>query len=287
MEEVKAKFITGMILKTQERIENHYFEARKHVLEYDDVLNAQREHIYAMRREILLGRDCRKDIQKGIKVVVQSAIEDAWVYDEEGHRTFDHKRVYERLASMFPLVDHATLADIESKDPIGELEEFCMDIAMKAYEAKLEEVGDEIMPQIERHVMLQSVNDNWMAHLQMIDYIREGISLRSYAQTDPLIAYKRETHDLFDHTQRAIQDQAVRMIYMAQVRREPVPQQQQPQMQRVDAPAAIAAPSNGRSDFDSGSQDWSKVGRNDPCPCGSGKKFKACHYAELRAKGVI
>jgi preprotein translocase subunit SecA len=287
MEEVRAKFISGMILKTQERIENHFFEARKHVLEYDDVLNSQREHIYAMRREILLGRDCRKDIQKGIKVVVESAIEDGFVYDDEGHRSFDHKRVYERLSSMFPLVDHTNLGEIESKDPIGELGEFCMDIAMKAYDAKIAEVGEDIMPQIERHVMLQSVNDNWMAHLQMIDYIREGISLRSYAQTDPLIAYKRETHDLFEHTQKAIQDQAVRMIYMAQVRREPAQQTPQPQMQRVDAPAIAAAPTNGAPDFDESRTDWSKVGRNDPCPCGSGKKFKSCHYPELRAKGVI
>ena len=285
MEEVRARFITGMILKTQERIENHFFEARKHVLEYDDVLNSQREHVYGMRREILLGRDCRVDIQKGIKVVVQSAIEDGWQFDDDGHKKFNHARVYEKLTQMFPLVDYASLADIESKDPLGELEEFCMGIAMQAYNTKIEELGDEIMRQIERHVMLQSVNDNWMAHLQMIDYIREGIGLRGYGQTDPLIAYKRETHDLFEHTVKAIQDQAVRMIYMAQVRREPAQQQAQPQMQRVDAPAIASA--NGKSSATVPSADWSKVGRNDPCPCGSGKKFKACHYAELRAKGVI
>ena len=282
MEEVRAKMITGMILKTQERIENHYFEARKHVLEYDDVLNSQREFVYGMRREILLGRDCRKDIQKGIRVVVERAVEDAWEFDDEGHRKFDHAKVYERLSQMFPLVDYAKLSDIESKDP-GEIEEFCIGIAMKAYEAKAEEVGEEIMTQIERHVMLQSVNDNWMAHLQMIDYIREGIGLRGYGQTDPLIAYKRETHDLFEHTQRAIQDQAVRMIYLAQIRKEQAPQ---PQMQRVDAPVNVA-PTNGDSDFTPGDTDWSKVGRNDPCPCGSGKKFKACHYAEMRARKVI
>jgi preprotein translocase subunit SecA len=291
MEEVRAKFITGMILKTQERIENHFFEARKHVLEYDDVLNSQREHVYGMRREILLGRDCRADIQKGIKVVVESAVEEGWQYDDEGHRKFDAARVYEKLSSMFPLMDYAKLADVEHKDPNGDLQDFAMEVAMKAYDAKIAEVGEDIMPQIERHVMLQSVNDNWMAHLQMIDYIREGISLRAYAQTDPLIAYKRETHDLFEHTVRAIQDQAVRMIYMAQVRREPAPQAQQPQMQRVDAPAVAAAAgptgANGSAEFDASRVEWSKIGRNDPCPCGSGKKFKSCHYAEMRAKGVI
>ncbi len=289
MEEVRAKFISGMILKTQERIENHFFEARKHVLEYDDVLNSQREHVYGMRREILLGRDCRKDIQKGIKVVVANAIAEAWDFNEEGQRYFDAAKVYDRLCQMFPLVDYATLDDIKSKDAHDELEQFCIDVAMKAYNAKIEEVGEEIMVQIERHVMLQSVNDNWMAHLQMIDYIREGIGLRAYAQTDPLVAYKRETHDLFEHTVKAIQDQAVRMIYLAQVRKEQAPQ---PQMQRVDAPAmaAVASSNEASASSSSGSvpnADWSKVGRNDPCPCGSGKKFKSCHYAEMRAKGVI
>ena len=286
MEEVRARFITGMILKTQERIENHFFEARKHVLEYDDVLNSQREHIYGMRREILLGRDCRKDIKKGIQVVVDSAIEDAYYYDEEGAHKFDHVRVYERLSEMFPLVDYATLDDIKSKDPDTQLAEFCIGIAMKAYDAKIERIGEEIMVQIERHVMLQSVNDNWMAHLQMIDYIREGIGLRGYGQVDPLIAYKRETHDLFEHTEKAIYDQAVRMIYVAEVRVEQdEPQQPQPQMQRVDTAAITTG--NGHSDFNPDTQDWSKVGRNDPCPCGSGKKFKACHYGSLRAAGKI
>jgi len=142
------------------------------------------------------------------------------------------------------------------------------------------------MPKIEQYVMLHSVNDCWMAHLQMIDYIREGIGLRGYGQTDPLIAYKRETHDLFEHTERAIQDQSVRMAYVAQVRREEPEQRQQPKMLRVDGEAARP---NGQADpgFNPDTQNWSKVGRNDPCPCGSGKKFKACHYGELRSKGVI
>ena len=285
MEEVRAKFITGMIQKTQERIENHYFEARKHVLEYDDVLNAQREHIYAMRREILLGRDCRADIKKGVKVVVRSAIDDAWDVDDIGERTFDHGKVYDRLSQMFPLVDYATLDEVKDQNPEDELEAFCMEIAEKAYDAKIEELG-ETMPKIEQYVMLHSVNDCWMAHLQMIDYIREGIGLRGYGQTDPLIAYKRETHDLFEHTERAIKDQSVRMAYVAQVRKEEPEQRQQPKMLRVeDEPA----PTNGKAapGFNPEAQNWSKVGRNDRCPCGSGKKFKACHYGELRSKGVI
>ncbi|MDK3162199.1 hypothetical protein QPK87_37475 [Kamptonema cortianum] len=114
MEEVRAKFISGMILKTQERIENHYFEARKHILEYDDVLNAQREQIYAMRREILLGMDCRSEIQKGIgEFIVETVSQGNEFNPETGDTTFNYEKVYERLNEMMPLVDHCTLSEFE------------------------------------------------------------------------------------------------------------------------------------------------------------------------------
>jgi preprotein translocase subunit SecA len=151
------------------------------------------------------------------------------------------------------------------------------------------------MNSLEQWVMLHAVNDRWMDHLQMVDYIREGIGLRGYGQVDPLIAYKRETFDLFQNTLRLIRDQAVRMIYHANVtvEREPV---HTPQMQRIDgeAPAqadgAPQSPASALTSVPNGAPahvDWRKVGRNEPCPCGSGKKFKACHYPKLRAEGVI
>jgi preprotein translocase subunit SecA len=295
MEEVRAKFISGMIQKTQERIENHFFEARKHVLEYDDVLNTQRETVYGLRREILLGKECGSDIRSGIEAVVTQVCDSGHSIDREsGQPFYDYAEVYASLNDLMPFVDYMTLAEFEAIPPGPELTQAALDAAFRAFDDKRESIGTEVMQEIERHVMLRAINDRWMEHLQMIDYIREGIGLRGYGQVDPLVAYKRETFDLYQHTQAAIKDQAVRMIYRAEVRVEEPPA---PQMLRVADEAAGAVdgtePSPARAavalaePFDESKTDWSRVGRNDPCPCGSGKKFKSCHYPELRAKGVI
>ncbi len=304
MEQVDAKFLSGMIRKTQERIENHFFEARKHVLEYDDVLNQQREHIYGMRRDILFGKHIREDLLVFIDQMIVDVVRGCTVYDERTARQeYDFDLLYEDLNDIFPLIDYATVEELK-KHTVGEdLERFCVDLALEAYHAKHESLGDEVMGWLEQQVMLRAVNDKWMDHLQMVDYIREGIGLRGYGQVDPLIAYKRETYDLFQQTLRQIRDQAVRMIYRAQVEVEQ-PKEPVPQMQRLDGDAdgvlagsaagALAgawavpiAPMGASPNGDLDRVDWSKVGRNEPCPCGSGKKFKACHYSELRAKGVI
>jgi preprotein translocase subunit SecA len=299
MEEVDAKFLSRMIQKTQERIENHFFEARKHVLEYDDVLNAQREHIYGMRREILLGKHVREDLTQFIKEMIVDFVNDAWVVDERENRTYDYQLLYEDLNELFPLVDYASVEDLKQYPPGQELVDALTKHAMEAYQAKAERYGDEMMSSLEQHVMLRAVNDKWMDHLQMVEYIREGIGLRGYGQVDPLVAYKRETFDLFQTTLRQIRDMAVRMVFRAEIVQEQAPQQaddDMPAMMRMEdepAPSTTAASSGGgtatavKSEAELANVDWSRVGRNDPCPCGSGKKFKSCHYPTLRAKGVI
>jgi preprotein translocase subunit SecA len=311
MEEVTAGFLSRMIQKTQERIENHFFEARKHVLEYDDVLNAQREHIYGLRREILLGKDVSKDLRDYVRETMAEMVENAWMIDEEtGERIYDHAVLYEDVNEVFPLVDYATLSDVEKYQPGPALVQYLQELSMKAYDAKAQESG-ESMPELERWVMLKAVNDRWMEHLQTVDYIREGIGLRGYGQVDPLVAYKKETYDTFQSTLRAIRDQAARTIFLLRVQRRSevemfadaagemqmlanldeydannLPAEyteshgspmQSTVVTTIDAPAA-------RND---GEVDWTRVGRNEPCPCGSGKKFKECHYKTLREQGVI
>ncbi len=302
MEEVKTKFLSRMIEKTQERIENHFFEARKHVLEYDDVLNAQREHIYGMRRDTLLGKDIRDDHKGQIDASIAEVVENAWVIDEKEGRVYDFELLYEDLADLFPIIDYATLADLQYYKPGEELTEFCQGVAHKAYDAKVARYPDEVMRFIERHVMLQAVNDKWQDHLQTVEYIREGINLRSYGQVDPLVAYKRETFDMFQTTLRGIRDQAVRMIYRSEVQVDREPTEPAPAMMRLEDEEAMSAAMSMTEDASSavspivaapgtngylGDVDWTKVGRNDLCPCGSGKKFKSCHYMELRSSGVI
>ncbi len=302
MEEVNAKFLSGMIRKTQERIENHFFEARKNVLEYDDVLNAQREKIYGMRREVLLGRHVREDLQNQVKSLMSETVNNAWMVEEDGTEVFDYHVLFEDLNKLFPLVDYATVDDLQKLPTGPELVSAVQDYALQAYARKTEDLGDDVMKSLEQQVMLRAVNERWMEHLQTIEYIREGINLRAYGQVDPLIAFKRETYDTFQNTLREIRNQAVRMIFHAQLQRETPPP---PQMMRLEpggagpleeahapenasAPVATAQMTSAMAPAeDLPGIDWKQVGRNDPCPCGSGKKFKNCHYAELRATGVI
>lgn len=295
-EEVRAKMISGMIQKTQERIENHFFESRKHILEYDDVLNSQREHVYAMRREILLGQDCRSEILQGIGDFIIETVESGYETDPEtGEQIYDDERVYERLNDHFPLIDHLTPSEFAAIEPGQGMVDKLSEIARAEYDKKVAHYGD-VMKELERHVMLRAVNDNWMEHLQMIDYIREGIGLRGYGQMDPLVAYKKETFDLFQHTVKAIRDQAVKMAFTAQIRIEdPVPAEAgaledgdleaapEMMMMEIDGPGTR----DSLTPVDLDTIDWKRVGRNEVCPCGSGKKFKACHYPLLRQEGKI
>jgi preprotein translocase subunit SecA len=303
MEEVTAGFLSKMILKTQERIENHFFEARKHVLEYDDVLNAQREHVYGLRREILLGKEARTEIKGFINDLIPEMVENAWMLDEEDVRHYDYGVLYEDLNEVFPLLDYATIADLEQFQPGPDLVAFVQSKADEAYNAKIAEAG-ESMPELERYTMLRAVNDKWMEHLQTIEYIREGISLRGYGQVDPLVAYKKETFDTFQNTLKDIRDQAAKMIFHLHIQRQDeaqfaeaaldpavpmmvnmddiAPELQEPTATQTTRISATAVAPVNLNDID-----WKRVGRNDPCPCGSGKKFKSCHYPTLRAEGVI
>jgi preprotein translocase subunit SecA len=289
MEEVNAGFLSKMIQKTQERIENHFFEARKHVLEYDDVLNAQREQIYGLRREVLLGKDVRAELTNYIDEVVADICDNAWMIEEDGSRVFDHSVLYEDLNEIFPLIDYATLGDLEKHEPGAPVVEYVQSVARKAYEEKIDKAG-EAMPEAERYAMLRAVNDRWMEHLQIIDYIREGIGLRGYGQVDPLVAYKRETFDTFQVTLKNIREQASKMIYLIQIEQQPEEGMEASleglptEVQATTAPAQNAEPGSlpWPSDVDA-----KRVGRNDACPCGSGHKFKSCHYPVLRQQGSL
>ncbi len=287
MEEVTAGFLSKMIAKTQERIENHFFEARKNVLEYDDVLNAQREHIYGLRREILLGKDIRTELRTYLDEVIADICDNAWMIEETGERVFDHSVLFEDINEIFPLVDYATIGDLEKFEPGQPVVEEVQRIAQAAYDAKIAEAG-EAMIEAEKYVMLRSVNDLWMEHLQMIEYIREGIGLRGYGQVDPLVAYKRETYDTFQGTLKRIREQASKMIFHIRIQ----PEVTSEMMMGLDSAAAAELmqelPAEGQPTAEPGSLPWpegtdpKKVGRNDACPCGSGLKFKSCHYSVVK-----
>jgi preprotein translocase subunit SecA len=285
MEEVTAKFLSRMIQKTQERIENHFFEARKHVLEYDDVLNAQREHIYGLRREVLLGKAVNEELGTYLNEIIADKVEDAWMVDEAGNREYDYSVLFEDLNEILPLVDYATVADLEKHAPGPDLVTYLQELVEHAYATKAEKAGD-AMKEMERYALLRAVNDRWQDHLQTVEYIREGIGLRGYGQVDPLVAYKRETYDTFQLTLKKIRTDAAKMIFLLNVREESqvgtlnintaspdlVTASDTP---AIEAPAVTAEP--GELPWPEG-VDPKRVGRNEPCPCGSGLKFKECHY---------
>jgi len=291
MEEINAGFLTKAIQKTQERIENHFFEARKHVLEYDDVLNSQREHIYGMRRDFLLGNEAGAELKEGLKEVVADAVKAGWVLEEDGSQVYDSEEVFERLNETMPIVDFVSPAELDEFEPDA-LQAFLEEKALDAYTAKRASFGGD-GEVVERQIMLQAVNDKWMDHLQLIDYIREGINLRAYGQVDPLVAYKRETFDLFTHTLSGIRDQGVKYFFRA------MPMSQPPAEFEAGDPALDDVLNRDSGMIIEGEVvshepgAWpeevspSNVGRNDSCPCGSGRKFKQCHYPIFRENGLI
>jgi preprotein translocase subunit SecA len=259
---IEHAMISKSIETAQKRVENRNFDIRKHVLQYDDVMNQQRELIYRQRRQVLTGDSLKDDILEMIDATVERAVA---TYAPEGvhPEEWDFYSLLEHAEQLF-LPNHklepANLEDMSR----GELGEFLTAKAHEAYEAREQELGPDTMRQVERAVMLRVVDDKWMDHLDAMDQLREGISLRAYGQKDPLVEYKFEGYEMFQNMINTIQDEVVRYIFRVSLAQ---PEQQQRQVVE-NRYAEEGAKQPARKD--------NRVGRNDPCPCGSGKKYKKC-----------
>lgn len=271
------KLLSIAVERAQKKVEAHNFEIRKHVLQYDDVMNVQRETIYKERRRILDGADLRTTITDYLHNAISSGIE-SFCPDGMHPSEWDTKGLFEAMNEVFPLQYYVRPQDMEGKRR-EELEEFLHAVADRTYEDRENEITPELMRNIERHIALQVINDKWIYHLDAMDFLREGIGLRGYAQQDPLVAYKKEAYEMFQQMMEDIQSDMVRMMYTVRV--------QQPQVQRRRM--HITGESSGDGGGIGGDQPQpkaggearisrksGKVGRNDPCPCGSGKKYKKC-----------
>ncbi len=276
LEEVNARFLSPMIEKTQKRIELHFFEYRKHVLEYDDVLNAQREHIYETRREYLLGKDPRPTVREHVDEAIEEIV-DRNAPDGFENNEWDYQAIFRELLQIFPAMDYGSVQDLEGFKNEEEILPIVKGWANEAYEARIAEFGEDYR-QIEKIVLLRAITQLWTEHLQSVERLREGIGLRGYGQIDPLIAFRKESHTIFEDTLRGIRDQVAQYIYKMQFQQPPPPTQ--PRMERVDDDPP---PRTNGAASTNGQIDWSKVKRNDLCPCGSGKKFKHCHYGKAEA----
>ena len=279
---LEAGMLSKAIENAQKRVETRNFDTRKHVLQYDDVLNKQREVIYAQRRQVLTGGDMGETVQGMIEDVVAQVVGE-YVSEQVYPEDWDLVGLRQALSEYMPTAAAIDIADWADLTCNG-LTEAIEDFAMQAYADREVELGSDIMRDVERVVLLRVVDTLWMQHLDAMDELRDGIGLRAYGQKDPLVEYQLETYDMFEQLINKIKHDVTRFVFHVQVSRGAPNQGPSGSSPRRGAPHErpssthpAGEPSRrGRPHVDPQSTQTAKVGRNDPCPCGSGKKYKRC-----------
>jgi preprotein translocase subunit SecA len=264
---IEYGLLSKQIEAAQKRVEGNNFNIRKHVLQYDDVMNTQREVIYSQRRKVLEGEDLKESIMDMVASVVDGAIE-MYIGELPNPEDWDLKGLIGHLERLFLPRDSLYIPDEEIYDLDKEvLKNKILEAAHKAYALKEEENGVENMREAERVILLRVVDQKWMDHIDAMDQLRQGIGLRAYGQRDPVIEYQMEGFEMFEEMIRSIQEETVRILYNIRI------EARVPQRERVAKPTGA---SHGNSGPKKPVVKGSKVGRNDPCPCGSGLKYKRC-----------
>ena len=265
---IEHKTIAKRIEAAQRKVENRNFEIRKHVLEYDDVLNKQREIIYELRKKLLLGSDEHQRVLQLFPEVIDNLLAiyaNPKVYPEE----WDLEGLLKAVFTTLLPVDSITIQDIQGLSH-QEIREMLLNTALEIYQSKEAEIGAERLHDFERLVMLRTIDVKWMDHLEAMDELKEGIGLRAYGQNDPLVAYKIEAYQMFKEMRDSINEEVVMTLAKVQVTAEERVTQR-PKIRNIstnlneDGTPAVQQRVVGK-----------KVGRNEPCPCGSGKKYKKC-----------
>ena len=269
-EPIEAKMLTKSIENAQKKVEGNNFSARKRLLDFDKVNNEQREIIYAQRKEVLLGADLKDKILNMIKAVIERCADKICLNDDDP-TDWDMTEFNELIRPYFGFEDMYILSDEDiktiTKDKL--VERVYVD-AIAKYDAKEAEYGSETMRELERVVTLKVVDTKWMAHIDDMDQMRQGIMLRALAQRDPLIEYQFVSYDMFEELSNNIQNDIVKTLFHIRI---VTPEQSLEREQ-------VAQPTSTNKDESAGGttrvRKEPKVGRNDPCPCGSGKKYKQC-----------
>jgi len=305
---LEAKMLTKTVENAQKKVEEQNFLIRKRVLEYDDVMNEQRRVIYKYRREILEGRDISENARDELEAVVERLVEEYTAGDIL--EDWDLEELETQLRQIWPVgVEVSSLAP-ETVDR-EQLKDALDDDVMNAYDEREEQLGEELMRYLERSILLQVIDNRWREHLYDMDYLREGIHLRGFAQIDPLVAYKNEGYSMFEELLHSIWDEFSKLVFRAEIEVQPeagavaatngegeasklaysggTAENQPSALREVVATSGAAAsdvaaadagsPGNGEIVETVVKDDKENIGRNDPCWCGSGKKFKKCHGA--------
>lgn len=266
---IEAGLVSRAIENSQTKVEGHNFDIRKHVLKYDEVVNEQRNRIYEQRRRILTELSLKNSIESMIEEEVEATVSAFTTseYDDE----WQVEELAQALHAVFPMpadFDAGQWKDLTRE----EIQDEAVDMALEAYASKEEELGEEIMRQAEKRIMLHSVDNRWVRHLTDLDRLREGIGLQAFAQVDPLVAYQREAFVMYGELMNDIRGDIVKSVFSLQLQK---PQEMAPIARNIRAHrgADQAEPAKQETVRKSGPE----IGRNDPCPCGSGKKYKHCH----------
>ena len=268
---IDAKILSGAIENAQKTVEGRNFQSRKNVLEYDDVMNVQRKIIYEQRRQVLDGEDLQKNIQSMMRFYVDTYVASAF---GEQPRLADKQHFFEMMTHFEPIF-FPTGTWLLSDEELAALtreqaEEKILSLMQRAYAKREEQFTSPVMREIERVVTLRVVDEFWMDHIDAMDDLRQGIRLRAYAQTDPVIEYKREGFDMFEAMNDAIKEEIVRRVFLVRIKTNEEIKRQR--VAKVTGEGAGGDKTVKRQPV----VKKIKVGPNDPCPCGSGKKYKKC-----------
>ncbi len=266
-EQIEHKMLTSAIEKAQKKIEGNNYGIRENVLKYDEVMNEQREIIYKERRQVLDGESMKDVILKMIRDIVSQVV-DRTISDEQAPKDWDFTQLNIELRSIIPLTEYMPSADETKNMKKAALKETLTEMALQAYADKESEFPDpESMREAERVVLLKTIDRKWMDHIDDMDQLRQGIGLQAYAQRDPLNEYKMAGYDMFNEMMASIREDTVKMMFRVKVEK---PEERE-QVAKV----------TGTNKDDSGvkapvRRNAPKIQPNDPCPCGSGKKYKQC-----------
>jgi preprotein translocase subunit SecA len=292
-EVIEHGMVTKAISRAQKRVEAHNFDIRKHLLEYDNVMNEQRTVVYQLRHRALTAQDMSTAVLESLEEAVRERVDKATGGGQLHVAEWDLRALADELS--FLLLTQVTAEELRT-DKADDLAERAVAAGQRAYRAREAEFGPAMMREIERHLFLFTTDEHWRDHLYELDHLKGGIGLRAYGQRDPLIEYKKEAYALFEGLLREVREDFVQRLFRVQLTpevREAVPQPRAPrvlQTQHAEAQrfGGAGGPADGDAEAGAGPgaggvataprmQAGPRVGRNDPCPCGSGKKYKKCH----------
>jgi preprotein translocase subunit SecA len=277
---IEAKMVSKALENAQRKVEGRNFDMRKHLLEYDDVMNKQREIIYGRRKTFLQGENLRDEVLAMARAIAEGIV--ATHLDPAINRKeWDWKALGDALHGQFRIRLPFEESEYDDLDPSDAVEKV-LEVVQQAYDAREEEFGEEVMRHLERVITLQAIDGHWKDHLLAMDHLKEGIGLRGYGQRNPLQEYQREGFDMFAEMIDRFESDVIEKMYSVQIAAESdvermEAQRRKRQQQMIMAHAAATAEGEKPAAPEQVKREGEKVGRNDPCPCGSGKKYKKCH----------